>query len=170
MTIERMFLAVTPPPDVIDAISELPTKALRGVRYTRRKQWHISLRFLGDVERHEALEAFEQVSAPAATVTLGPSVELLGTRVVIVPADGLDGIVAAVDEHFGAIGEPREHDYQGHLTLARLKGRPLRDPSLVSVLGAPLSMRFEVDEIALWKSEMTDTGADHTLVATQELS
>jgi len=32
-----------------------------------------------------------------------------------------------------------------------------------------LSMTFDVDEIALWKSEMTDTGAEHTLVATQEL-
>lgn len=170
MTIERMFLAVTPPPDVIDAISDLPTEALRGVRYTRRKQWHISLRFLGDVERHEALAAFEQVAASTTTVTIGPQVELLGSRVVIVPAGGLDAVVAAVDDRFAEVGEPRDHSYQGHLTLARLKGRPLRDPSLVSVLGAPLSATFDVREIALWKSVMSDAGAEHTLVATQELT
>lgn len=169
MTIERMFLAVTPPPEVIGLISDLPTEPLRGVRYTRRKQWHVSLRFLGDVERDDALEAFAGFGAPAATITLGDQVELLGTRIVIVPVQGLDATAEAIDASFHHLGEPREHAYQAHLTLARLKGRPLRDPSLVSVLGAPISATFQVDEVGLWKSEITDEGAVHTLVATQEL-
>lgn len=164
-----MFLAVTPPPEVIDLISDLPTEALRGVRYTRRKQWHISLRFLGDVERQAALDAFAGFSAPAVTINLGDQVELLGTRVVILPVQGLDATAEAIDASFGHIGEPRDHDYQAHLTLARLKGRPLRDPTLVSVLGAPLSATFTVNEVGLWKSEVTDEGATHTLVASQEL-
>lgn len=170
MTIERMFLAVTPPPEVIDLISGLPTEPLRGVRYTRRKQWHISLRFLGDVERQAALDAFAEFAAAAATINLGDQVELLGTRIVILPVHGLDSMAAAVDAAFGHLGEPREHDFTAHLTLARLKGRPLRDPSLVSFLGAPLSATFTVREVGLWKSEVTDEGAVHTLVATQELA
>lgn len=169
MTIERMFLSVTPPPEVIDLISDLPTEPLRGVRYTRRNQWHISLRFLGDVERHVALEALAALAADAPTVTLGPDVTLLGTRVVILPAHGLDPLAATVGECFEGIGEPVERDYEGHLTLARLKGRPLRDPSIVSVLGAPLSATFQVETLDLWKSEITDEGATHTLVASQEL-
>ncbi len=170
MTIERMFLAVTPPPAVVDLISDLPTEPLRGVRYTKRKQWHISLRFLGDVERQAALDALAGFSAPAVTVNLGDQVELLGTRVVIVPVQGLDSVANSIDASFEHLGEPRDHTYQAHLTLARLKGRPLRDPSLVSVLGAPISAAFSVDEVGLWKSEITDEGATHTLVATQELS
>lgn len=169
MTIERMFLAISPPPEVIDAISDLPTKALRGVRYTKRKQWHLTLRFLGDCERHEALNALESLEAPAVTITLGSQVELLGTRVVIVPADGVDPVAAAVDETFAGVGEPTEREFFGHLTIARLKGRPLRDPSMVSVLGAPISTTWHADTIDLWKSEVTQEGAVHTLVASQHL-
>jgi len=170
MTIERMYLAVRPPPEVVDIISDLPTKPLRGVRFTRRDQWHITLRFLGDVERHHALEALSRVQAQQTTVTLGPDVQLLGSRIVMIPALGLDAVAAEVNEQFAQVGEPNERDFAGHLTLARLKGRPLRDPSLVSVLEAPISATFGVDTIELWKSEVGPDGADHTLVASQELA
>lgn len=169
MTIERMFLAITPPPEVIDVISDLPTKPLRGVSYTKRKQWHVTMRFLGDCQRHEALQALELLQAPSADATLGPAVTLLGQRVVMIPASGLDGVAAEVARTFAHVGEPTERDFDGHLTLARLKARPLRDPSMVSVLGAPISTTWHVDSIDLWKSEVTQEGAVHTLVATQNL-
>lgn len=169
MTTEHMFLAVTPPPEVIDIISDLPTRPLRGVRYTKRKQWHITLRFLGDCERHQALAALGSLHAPAAAITLGPDVSMLGNRVVIIPAMGLDATAAAVDDAYGDIGEATDREFFGHLTLARLKGRPLRDPSMVSVLGSPISTTWQVDTIDLWKSEVKPEGAVHTLVASQEL-
>lgn len=164
-----MYVAVRPPPEVIDTISDLPTKPLRGVRFTRRDQWHITLRFLGDVERNDALGALAKLSAPQATVTLGPDVRLLGARVVVVPAAGLDHVAAAVAECFADIGEPRDREFAGHLTLARLKGQPLREPALVSVLGAPIQATFAADTVELWKSELSNDGATHTLVASQEL-
>lgn len=164
-----MFLAVRPPDDVIAAIGDLPTRALRGVKFTRRAQWHITLRFLGDCERHRALEAFAALQAPKATVTLGPEVSLLGNRVVMLAATGLDAVADSVAETFADVGEPNERDFAGHLTIARLKGRPLRDPSLVSVLGTPFSHTFDTSEIELIKSEIGPEGATHTLVATQDL-
>ena len=170
MTIERMFLAISPPPEVIDVVSDLPTRALRGVRYTKRKQWHITMRFLGDCQRHEALNALADLQAPAADVTLGPQVTLLGSRIVMLPAAGLDATAAAVDQAFATVGEDQDRSFVGHLTLARLKGRPLRDPSMVSVLDAPLSATWHADTIDLWKSEVTQDGARHTLVATQDLT
>jgi len=170
MAIERMFLAVALPPEIIDIVSDLPTRALRGVRFTRRKQWHITMRFLGDCQRHEALAALEALQAPAGQVTLGPEVTILGTRVVIVPAAGLDATAVAVDDAFAGIGEETDREFVGHLTLARLKGRPLRDPSMVSVLGAPISATWQAETIDLWKSEVTEDGAEHTLVATQHLA
>lgn len=164
-----MFLAVTPPPEIVDVISDLPTKALRGVRYTKRSQWHITLRYLGDCERHEALDALGQLRASGTTVDLGPSVSLLGNRIVVVPAAGLDPLAASVDASFGEVGEATDREFSGHLTLARLKGRPLRDPSLVSVIGAPISASFDCNSLDLWKSELGEAGASHTLVATQTL-
>lgn len=169
MAIERMFLAVTPPPEVIDVISDLPTRPLRGVSFTRRNQWHVTVRFLGDCARHDALEALESLQAPAADVTIGPEVTLLGDRIVMVPVAGLDPVAAAVAEQFADVGEPSDRAFAGHLTLARLKGRPLRDPSMVSVIGAPISSTWAAESIELWKSELAADGATHTLVATQTL-
>jgi len=165
-----MFLAVTPPSDVINAISDLPTRALRGVKYTRRNQWHIQIRYLGDVERHHALGALSEMQGKATDVALGPQVELLANRIVMLRAEGLDALAETVAASFSDVGEPTERDFFGHLTLARLKGRPLRDPSLVSVLGAPISVQFPVDTIDLWKTEAGQGGTVNTLVATQELT
>jgi len=78
----RLFLAVEPPPEVIDAVDDLPTRARRGVRYTKKAQWHITIRFLGDSILADALHALAIFEAPATTVTLGPEVSLLGERVV----------------------------------------------------------------------------------------
>ena len=169
MTIERMFLAITPPDEVIDAISDLPTRALRGVSFTRRKQWHVTMRFLGEADRDRALGALEALAAPAADVTLGPEVTLLGDRIVMLPAAGLEDVAAAVSETFAGIGDAPAREFAGHLTLARLKGRPLRDPSMVSVLGAPISATWHAETIDLWKSEVTAEGTEYTLVATQNL-
>ena len=170
MTIERMFLAITPPPEVIDTISDLPTTAQRGVRYTKRNQWHITVRFLGECQRHHALAALEGLAATASEVTLGPSVELLGARVVMLPVTGLEAVAASVASAFAHVGETTDREFAGHLTIARLKGAPLRDPSTVTVLGAPISSTFVASTIDLYKSEVTDAGSTHTLVATQDLT
>lgn len=165
-----MFLAVIPPAGVIDEISDLPTKALRGVRYTRRDTWHITIKFLGETEMVDAFTALGTFDPPAALVTLGPKVELLGTRIVTVPASGLDGIAAAAAEAFDGVGEPQEpRDFAGHITIARLKGAPLRDPSVVSVIGAPIDVAFTPESVALIKTELEPEGAVHTIIAEKSL-
>lgn len=169
MTVERMFVAVSLPSNVADLIAELPTRALRGVSYTKRSQWHITVRFLGNADRAEAIAALGSIEAPAAKVELGPRVALLGDRVVMVAASGLDAVAVAVDDAFDGVGEPSERTFVGHVTLARLKGVPLRDPSRVSVLGASISTTFTADSISLFASELGAQGAQHALVAQQRL-
>lgn len=171
MTIERMFVAITPPPEVIDVLSDLPTKPQRGVKFTRRSQWHITLRFLGSCERAVAINALADLETRARSglVTLGPSVTLLGERIVIVPAVGAEELAAQAAAAFAGVGQEAPHDFIGHLTLARLKGAPLRDPDSVSVLGAPCSATFEYTTIDLYKVDLKPDGAEYTLVAQAEL-
>lgn len=167
----RLFVAVVPPPEVIDLIADLPTRALRGVRYTKRDQWHVTIKFLGQVETADALHALDQVEASTTQVTLGPAVTLLGTRIVILPAVGLDDLAEATATAFDGVGEPQPpRDFAGHLTLARLKGAPLRDPRLVSVLGAPISATFSAATLTLIKTELKPEGATHTIVAEKALA
>ena len=165
-----MFLAVAPPPELIDMIAKLPTKALRGVRYTKRSQWHITIKFLGKTDTSAAITALAQLETSAANVTLGPTVALLGKRIVMLPAAGLDKLVVDTNCGFTGIGEPQpDRDFNGHITLARLKGAPLRDPSLVSVLGAAISATFSATSLALVKTELLAEAVTYTVVAQKAL-
>lgn len=160
-----------PPPEIIDAISDLPTKAQRGVRYTKREQWHVTVKFLGETNTAEAFTALAQLDGQATDATIGPAVTLLGTRIVMLPVAGLEALAAATTEAFADVGEPQpERDFQGHLTIARLKGAPLRDPSTVSVIGTPIDLTFRASTIALIKTELAPEGATHTLLAEKQLT
>ena len=44
----RLFVAVVPPDDVLEAVAALPRPVEPGVRWTRPDTWHVTLRFLGD--------------------------------------------------------------------------------------------------------------------------
>ena len=152
-------------------IADLPTKAMRGVRYTKRDQWHVTLKFLGECSSDEAAAALDRLQATRTTVTLGPAVSLLGARIVMLPASGLDELATAVASAFEGIGGPDENrEFAGHLTIARLKGAPLRDPSMVSVIGAAISATFTAESLTLIKTEVTTEGATHTRVAQNSLA
>ena len=61
----RLFVAVWPPDEVLDAIAALPRADEPGVRWTRRDQWHVTLRFLGSAEIEAAVAALHTVVWPA---------------------------------------------------------------------------------------------------------
>ncbi|WP_419922533.1 2'-5' RNA ligase family protein [Candidatus Poriferisodalis sp.] len=118
----RLFVAVWPPEGVVCELAALPRPKTPGVRWTRPQRMHITLRFLGECDQSEALEALELVSLPAGGVTLGPAVEQLGHGVFMVPAAGIDELAAAVTDATKFIGEPPpDRPFVGHLTVARFK-------------------------------------------------
>jgi 2'-5' RNA ligase len=171
MTGQQLHVAVLPPPEVIDAIGDLTTKAQRGVRYTKRDQWHITVRFLGVSDADAAVTALADMEAPAADATLGPAVSLLGPRVLMIPVSGLDDLAAACSAAFAGVGEPQpDREFSGHLTLARLKGAPLRDPTVVPLLGAPISATFRASSVVLVQTEVTPDGTDRTVIAEKALA
>lgn len=168
---QRMFLAVVPPDEVLDEINDLPTRPQRGVSFTRRAQWHITLKFLGQTNPADALTALAAIDATEATVCLGPKVSLLGTRIVMLPASGLDDLAATTASAFQDVGEPQDpREFAAHLTLARLKGAPLKNPDTVSVLGAPFDITFPATALELISTEVTDEGTIHTVVAEKLLN
>lgn len=171
MTGQQLYVAVLPPPEIIDAIGDLPTKAQRGVRYTKRDQWHITVKFLGASDPGAAVSALADLEARAAKATLGPAVSLLGGRVLMIPVSGLDGLAAASSTAFAGVGEPQpDREFSGHLTLARLKGAPLRDPSMVRLFGAPISATFRASSVVLVSTETTTDGTERTVIAEKTLA
>jgi 2'-5' RNA ligase len=161
----RLFVAVWPPDTVLDRIAAMPLPESRGVRYTRREQWHVTLRFLGTCAVDEAVAAFDHLDASACEAAVGPAVRRLGRNVLVVPVDGLDEVADAVVRATGAVGEPPEsRRFTGHLTVARLVGRysgPL--------VGCEIDDRFAVREARLIRSHLKPTGAVYETIATKAL-
>ncbi len=154
----RLFIAGWPSAEIIDLLSALPRVDEPDVRFTTPEQWHLTLRFLGDVDLDEATVALASVLAESATATVGPRVIQLGSRVIVAPVSGLDAVAAAVREATAAIGEPVDpRPFAGHITLARL-----RSPGSCGLTGTPIAGRFEMDEIALIQSEVLAGGARYT--------
>lgn len=149
----RLFVAVWPTDEVLDAVAALPRPAHPGLRWTTRDQWHVTLRFLGSVEDVDgARAALCGVAAAAADVEVGPEVGRFGRRILHVPTAGLDAIAAATVQAMRNIGEPSDpRPFHGHLTLAR-SGRGGAD--LRALAGAPISGRWRAREVTLVRSHL----------------
>jgi 2'-5' RNA ligase len=163
----RLFVAVRPPATVLDAVAALPRPEQAGVRWTTRDQWHITLRFLGELDSPDEVSARLASAMRAARPTeavLGPAVSVLGAGLACVRVAGLDDLAAAVVAATADLGRPpREGPFTGHLTLARLRrgsGNPRR------LAGAPISASWPVTEVELVRSHLHPTGARHDALAT----
>jgi 2'-5' RNA ligase len=160
--VARVFVAVYPSPDVVLALAELPRTDQPGVRWVPPEQYHVTLRFLGDVPPDAVARAVDPVAArhPPPEVRLGPRVSRLGRSVICVPAAGLDelaGAIVAVTDHLGDPPDPRP--FRGHLTLARLRGR-----AACGLAGTPFTADFTAREVHLVQSITRPEGAEHELI------
>src|SRR3954468_2887593 len=163
----RLFVAVRPPDDVVELVANLPRPDGTPARWTTHDQWHVTLRFLGNVDDPapvvDALDALRGSLAPAE-VTLGPRAGVLGHQIVYLPVAGLDVLATAVIDATRTFGEPPQtRRFKGHLTLARTKG------SLVNRSSLDLSAAWTVDRLELIRSHLGRGPATYETLATFSL-
>ena len=151
----RLFIAVWPPEDVISELMSLPRKDQRGVRFVDPDNWHITLRFLGEADPARVLDALDGATLPRVSARLGPAVDMLAERALVIPASGLDELAEQVTALTAQIGTPTRKRFFGHLTLARVKPHV----AMPRALGSMVSAEFDVDEIALVQSRLDPDGA-----------
>lgn len=156
----RLFVAVWPPEEVVAELTSLHRKNQRGVRFVAPENWHLTLRFLGDADPDVVAAALDGADYPAATVRLGPGIDLLFDRALVIPAQGLDTLASIVTARTATLGEPPRKRFAGHITLARLKPRA----QMPRALGAYLTTEFDVDEIALVQSRLAPDGARYEIL------
>ena len=161
----RLFIGVWPPDEVRNQIAALDRPADEAVRWTGPDNWHVTLRFLGevgdaDVERVvAAMPRFAAVDAE-----LGPATKLLNPSVLVAPVSGLTELAQAVIDATRQIGQPPgEKAFTGHLTVARARGRG-RIPRALA--GAPIGATWRLDSIALIRSHLHAEGARYQTLAT----
>jgi RNA 2',3'-cyclic 3'-phosphodiesterase len=160
----RLFVAVWPPDDVLDRLAALERPEVAGLRWTTREQWHVTVRFLGQVVDVEAVvAALSGLDVETGVARLGPAVDRFGRRILHVPVAGLDAIAADVVRVSAGQGEPPDdRPFRGHITLARARERGNVD--LRSYAGAPVAGAWSVTEICLVESRLSPHGARYGVV------
>jgi 2'-5' RNA ligase len=161
-----VFVAILPPSVVLDQVAALRRPEHPGVRWTTRDQWHVTLRFLGEVpDPAPVADALDAASLARCSGVLGPEVAALGRRVVCLPVAGLDELAAGVVAATAEFGRPPEaRPFHGHLTLARVTQGSLRD-----LLGEPAAARFDVRTVRLVRSRLGPGGARYDDVHVRRL-
>jgi RNA 2',3'-cyclic 3'-phosphodiesterase len=142
----RLFVGVRPPDRVLDALDRLARPERPGVRWTRRDQWHVTLRFLGEVaDPDPVIAALASAPLPRSEARMGPRVEALSRQVVCLPVAGLDGLARAIEDATAGFGRPPDdRPFRGHLTLARV-----RQGSASRLTGQAVEDRFPVTDVRL---------------------
>ncbi len=161
----RLFVALTPPPDVVEelqarvvALRELE----RDVRWSRPEQWHLTLAFLGEVgdgTRGELSRRLGRAAGrhPPLTLSFGGGGRF-GHRVLWTRVRGerdrlrrLAASVRAAVRRSGLAAEQRP--YRPHLTLARATGTTDLRP-LVEALTPYEGRSWTADELHLVRSRL----------------
>lgn len=184
----RAFIAIPLPESILSFIRKIQG----GVRdYGFRARWvrpeniHLTLKFLGDIEKSQTESIGDAMSD---TVKTHPPLSLAAKGIGVFPGIkrprviwmGLKGdtfplieLQKKLDSHLHDIGFPKEsRPFKGHLTLARIKGhtdsRKLLDA--METFGELESETFAADQIVLFKSDLRPTGAVYTRLICTELT
>jgi 2'-5' RNA ligase len=163
--VRRLFVAIWPPPEILDRLAELDRPKVDGLRWTTREQWHVTLRFLGPVPEVEPVAAaLEGLSAPRPTkAAVGPAVGRFGQRVLHVPVGGIEAMAAGVVAATAGVGRPPEdRPFSGHVTLARVTKHAKVD--LRPLAGARVAGDWEVGAVCLVESRLSPHGSRYEVL------
>ena len=168
----RLFVAIELPVAVRDRLLAV-MGGVSNARWQRDDQLHLTLRFIGEVDRHAA----QDIAAALGSVHAAPfELALSGTGVFdrrgvpetlwagVTPHDAVTALHLKVDQALRRAGVALDaRAYQPHVTLARLgrHGGPVAGFMTTTVLGGPA---FPVAEFALYESTLTRDGAEYRIV------
>jgi len=187
----RLFIAVMIPDEVKTEMEKAQADLGRGlaagrIRWTRHGQFHLTLRFLGNVEAQRvgqlievvrgACQVFPALQLRAQGVGFFP--DLRFPRVIWVGVrderDQLGRLQLAVQNSVRdfTTQEPEER-FTGHVTLGRFKGIKREEAKTMTKSAATLASRsfgeWTADKLQIMRSELSSETARHTVLATLPL-
>jgi len=180
----RLFIAITLPESVRHAIERaqselraaLPTTS---IRWTRREQFHLTMRFLGNVDVQDVDRLNEAVRRAcagsgvlqlrAAGIGVFPGVRR--PRVVWAGVDDRGGRLGALQRSIEAASaaftdEPPQEKFSGHITLARCRDISRTDATRLATLVDKLANRsfgeWSANAVEIIRSETLPGGSRYT--------
>jgi 2'-5' RNA ligase len=169
-----MFVAVWPDDPTRRRLSALELATAQHLRVVEPAQWHVTLRFLGQVD-DDLLPALIDALGHAANhvgpvrCILGPATAWFsGAKVLQIPVAGLDRAAEAVrGATIPLVPDPSRapSPFAGHLTIARVKGRLLDPSARAALTGSPFTAEFAVKGLAVVSSDLSPEGPRYATLA-----
>ena len=174
----RLFAAIRPPQAIRDLLVDVMDEAPE-LRWVDEEQLHLTLRFIGEVDRplaNDIAAALGTVRAPAFDLSIkgvgrfdrrGGGAVWAGVE----PKAPLAALAAKVERACQGAGlEPERRAYHPHLTLARWNGPSSRAAGLLAERARGLSSpAFGVDRFTLFESHLSRHGPHYETVADYRL-
>ena len=168
----RLFAAIRPPIVVRERL-RLAMSGVEGARWQSDDQLHCTLRFFGEVDRHQGddlLAALRSLAVRAPELRIEGTgafdrrgrIDTLWARVV--PREPVAAMAAKVERAAQAAGLPPEHRaYRPHVTLARGRGMS-GAAAWVERTQALATEAWVPDRWGMYESTLGRGGADYALV------
>ncbi len=169
----RLFVAIRPP-EPVRARLLAAMGGVGGARWQSDDQLHLTLRFIGEVDRHQVKDvhaALGGVHHPAFEIALAGvgSFDRRGEPATlwagVAPQEPLRALHKKVDQAIARVGIERDRRaFAPHITLARLpRGAGPIGPFLQAAgrLASPL---FRAEDFRLYESRLTPEGAVYTIL------
>lgn len=173
----RLFVALRPPRDIRDALVDV-MDGVPGARWQDDDQLHLTVRFIGAVERpfaEDIAAALGSVRAPRVEAAIA-GVGQFGQRgrsealwAGVTPHGALAALHRKVDQAMVRVGlQPERRAYLPHITLARLP-RALNAGSETAAWLARhaglASAAFSFEHLILYESQLGRAGASYEPIA-----
>lgn len=169
----RLFVAIRPPA-AIRALLIGAMGGIGGARWQSDDQLHLTLRFIGEVDRHRADDIHAALGAihhPRFEIALNgigafdkrgwPDAVWAG----VTPHEPLKALHNKVDAALSRVGiPPDQRAFLPHITLARLNRSSGPVGHLLGQAGGLASQPFAVDHFALFESVLTPEAAVYSIV------
>lgn len=174
MSTHRLFVALRPPRPIRDILIAA-MHGISGARWQNDEQLHLTLRFIGEVDRHQA----EDIAAALGALYAPPvRARIAGAGMFerqgrphmvwagIEPHDALAALHRKIDQLLARVGvAPETRAFTPHVTLARLnRGAGPVAPFLAQGSGLS-SPAFEFAHVTLYESELGHGGSRYHPVA-----
>ncbi|MDP6603643.1 MAG: RNA 2',3'-cyclic phosphodiesterase [Rhodospirillales bacterium] len=177
---ERLFVGIVLPADVRERLGGL-CAGLAGTRWVAAENMHVTLRFIGDVDRtalddvHAALSSLEAPAFALRLAGIGCFESRRRVRAIwagIEKSPSLNHLAEKVESAIVRAGfAPEGRKFKGHVTLARLKNVP------VATIGGYLESHsafaagpFSVESFALFSSRLGKDGPVYERLANYALA
>jgi len=174
----RLFTGVEIPSDIGLALSSL-RGGLPGARWIDPENYHLTLRFIGDVDdavAHEVESLLDRVKRGAFELHINGLTSFGGRKpraVVanVAPAQALFEVQAEQERLMQRIGlEPEGRKYTPHVTLARLRESSSRDVAeYLAARGFFRTSPFKVSRFVLFSSRASTGGGPYIVEASYPL-